>query len=57
MQRILAFLRDERGAAGVEFAFVAAVLVLGSVVGMLAVRAELLGQSGGLRQIIQNSQR
>jgi Flp pilus assembly pilin Flp len=57
MRRILDFFRDERGAAGAEFAFVAAVLVLGSVVGMLAVRAELLGQPGGLRQAIQNSQR
>jgi Flp pilus assembly pilin Flp len=57
MQRILAFLQDDRGAAGAEFAFVAAVLVLGSVVGMLAVRAELLGQSGGIRQVMQNSLR
>jgi Flp pilus assembly pilin Flp len=39
------FLRDESGAAGTEWAFVASILVLGSVVGLLAVRAELLGRA------------
>ena len=36
------FWTDESGAAGAEWAFVASILVLGSVVGLLAVRAELL---------------
>ncbi len=37
------FWRDESGAAGTEWALIASILVLGSVVGLLAVRAELLG--------------
>ena len=36
--------QDDSGAAGSEWAFVASILVLGSVVGLLAVRAELFGQ-------------
>ena len=36
------FWRSESGAAGAEWAFVASILVLGSVVGLLAIRAELL---------------
>jgi Flp pilus assembly pilin Flp len=39
------FLRDDSGAAGAEWAFVASILVLGSVVGLLAVRSELLGRA------------
>ncbi len=35
------FCRNESGAAGTEWAFVASILVLGSVVGLLAMRAEL----------------
>ncbi len=46
MRRLLRdFCKDESGAAGIEWAFVASILVLGSVVGLLAVRAELFGQS------------
>jgi Flp pilus assembly pilin Flp len=41
------FCRNESGAAGAEWAFVASILVLGSVVGLLAVRAELLGCGNG----------
>jgi Flp pilus assembly pilin Flp len=39
------FLRSESGAAGTEWAFVASILVLGSVVGLLAMRAELVGRA------------
>ena len=40
------FCMNESGAVGTEWAFVASILVLGSVVGLLAVRAELFGQGG-----------
>ena len=44
MLRLLSeFCKDESGAAGTEWAFVASILVLGSVVGLLAVRAEMFG--------------
>jgi Flp pilus assembly pilin Flp len=41
------FLRSENGAAGVEWAFVASILVLGSVAGLLAIQAEFLSPAEG----------
>ena len=51
--RIRKFLNDESGAAGADWAFVASILVLGSVVGLLAVRAEMFGQSNILERTAQ----
>jgi Flp pilus assembly protein TadG len=45
------FLKNESGTAGVEMAFVASILVLGSVIGLLAVRAELFETAQAVQDV------
>ena len=55
LRRVREFWTDESGAVGIEWAFVASILVLGSVVGLLAVRAELFGRGSDRTQDVRPS--
>jgi Flp pilus assembly pilin Flp len=57
LRRLREFWRNDSGAAGAEWALIASILVLGSVVGLLAVRAELLGAGQAGPEVQSTSQR